>query len=112
MVKTRTISRIGAVILAFMVAVAMLGFTSEYAHAETTHEQLSGDGFEFTLYYDDGEPSSLFVTKYTGPDTTVVFPTSILYNGKHLPVTCIGNDDESVIGSNVTQVIIPEVTKR
>ena len=107
MVKTRTISRIGAVILAFMVAVAMLGFTSEYAHADSG-ETLSGDGFEFKLWDEGDDEYSLLVTKYTGSDTTVVFPTSIQYNGKSYTVTGIENTDESVIGSNVTQVIIPK----
>ena len=61
MVKTRTISKIGSVIIAFLVAIAMLGFTTEYAHAEIGPIHVAEGDFEFDLWTsDDGKtPSSL-----------------------------------------------------
>ena len=109
MTGAKTIRKVSAVLIALIVAIAMLGFTTEYAHAEIGPIHVVEGDFEFDLWTsDDGKtPSSLVVTKYNGTAKTVTLPSKVIYNG-------LVYDEDMSVGTDcfkgnatVEKVIIP-----
>ena len=67
MSKSITLNKIGAILIALVVAMAMMSFNLPQAEAVAHTETVSSDGYEFTIYYDDDDvPGSVLFTKYSG----------------------------------------------
>ena len=106
MTQAKALSRMAAVLLAFLVATAMLALTCGQALAKA-NEVVKKDGFEITVYYDGGEtPNSVLITGYTGSATELKLPTAIKYNGMTLQIEGV-NDNAFKGNTALTKVYVP-----
>ena len=62
------------------------------ANAETKKIEVQSGDFTFTLYEDDGEIGSVWLTGYVGSASEVIFPTDLVYNGKKYPIQELGSN--------------------
>lgn len=100
----QVLKRLSVFVLAIAVCVTMFAAPTK---ANTVTKNIEMNGFHFTLYIDDGVPGSLFLTGYTGSETTLKLPTHIIYNNMKLPVEEI--QMEAFAGNTkLKKVIIPD----
>lgn len=93
-----------ALVLTIALCVTMFSVTNK---AESKEIPVEMNGFQFTLYDDGGQIGSVWLTGYTGSETTLRLPTHIIYEGKQIPIQEI--KEEAFAGNtNLQKVIIPD----
>ena len=81
-----------AVLLSLAVIFAFMPLMAGTANAETKKIEVQSGDFTFTLYEDDGEIGSVWLTGYVGSASEVIFPTDLVYNGKKYPIQELGSN--------------------
>lgn len=81
-----------AVLLSLAVVLAFMPLMARVANADTKKIEVQSGDFTFTLYEDDGEIGSVWLTRYVGSGPEVTFPTELVYKGKKYPVQELGSN--------------------
>lgn len=72
----------------------MMAFADDGSTGETKPTATDAKYFKFEKDYGNDDYSSWEITRYTGKDSTVVFPSS--YKGKDVTSICIENEAKTV----------------
>lgn len=99
--------RLMALLLSVCVGISMfpmMAFADDGSTGETKPTATDAKYFKFEKDYGNDDYSSWEITRYTGKDSTVVFPSS--YKGKDVTSICIENEAKTV-----KELIVPEGVK-